>query len=180
MNAISPPSATGPVISSDPLIVVFGAAVRADGQPSGALSARIALARRLAREHPGSIVFCSGAVGREGPSEASVMARELTDVVAAKRLVLDEVSRDTLQTAQASARYARANGIARAIACTDNWHQPRARMLLRLFGVAAEGAWLDHGDRPIAQRARAYAREALALPYDAVAGTWARFRRAAR
>ncbi|NTS66022.1 YdcF family protein [Sphingomonas sp. HHU CXW] len=166
------------------LIVVFGAAVRADGRPSGALAGRIALARRLALEEPGAIVFCSGAVGREGPSEASVIADGLRDMVAGERLVLDETSRDTLQTALAAARYARANGIARCIACTDNWHQPRARMLLRMFGVVAGGAWMTPRAQPAALRARNYAREALALPYDVVAGAWAltgaRVRRAAR
>ena len=166
------------------LIVVFGAAVRADGRPSGALAGRIALARRLALAEPGAIVFCSGAVGREGPSEASVIADGLRDVMAGERLVLDEASRDTLQTALAAARYARVHGIGRCIACTDNWHQPRARMLLRMFGVAADGAWMMHRAQPVALRARNYAREALALPYDAVAGAWAltgaRVRRAAR
>lgn len=162
------------------MIVVFGAAVRANGRPSGALAGRIALARHLAGRWPRSIVFCSGAIGREGPSEASVIAHALRDVVAPDRLVLDEVSRDTLQTARAAADYARDTGIARVIACTDNWHQPRARMLLRLFDVSAGGARLDHGHRPARRRARAYVREMLALPYDAVAGTWARFRRAAR
>ncbi len=161
------------------MIVVFGAAVRAGGQPSGALAGRIALARQLASMHPLAVVFCSGAIGREGPSEASAIARGLRDLVAADRLVLDEVSRDTLQTARAAAIHARANGITRCIACTDNWHQPRARMLMRLFGVVTEGARLDHGHRPARRRARAYARELLALPYDAVAGSWARIRRGA-
>jgi hypothetical protein len=121
------------------MIVVFGAAVRAGGQPSGALAGRIALARQLASTHPRAIVFCSGAIGREEPSEASVIACGLRDLVAPDRLVLDEESRDTLQTARAAAIHVRANGIARCIACTDNWHQPRARMLMRLFGVATEG-----------------------------------------
>lgn len=162
------------------LIVVFGAAVRADGRPSGALAGRIALARRLALANRDAIVFCSGAVGRAGPSEASVIADGLRDVVAGERLVLDEASRDTLQTALATARYAQANGVRRAVACTDNWHRPRARMLLRMFGVAADGAWMAHRAQPVALRARNYAREALALPYDVVAGAWARVRRAAR
>ncbi|WP_294190619.1 YdcF family protein [uncultured Sphingomonas sp.] len=157
--------------------MVFGAAVRADGRPSGALAGRIELARHLAARWPEAIVFCSGAIGDEGPSEASVIARGLRDTVAADRLVLDEESRDTLQTARAAANSARSNGIARCVACTDNWHQPRARMLLRLFGVRTMGARLEHGHRPAKRRARAYVREALALPYDAVAGAWALIRR---
>jgi len=152
---------------------VFGAAVRADGRPSGALAGRIALARRLALEDPEAIVFCSGAVGRAGPSEASVIADGLRDVAVGERLVLDEDSRDTLQSALAAAHYARANGLVRCIACTDNWHQPRARMLLRMFGVSADGAWMAHRAQPVALRAHNYTREALALPYDVVAGAWA-------
>lgn len=160
--------------------MVFGAAVRADGRSSGALAGRIGLARRLALADSNAIVFCSGAVGRAGPSEASVIADGLRDVVAGERLVLDEASRDTLQTALAAADYAKANGVRRAVACTDNWHQPRARMLLRIFGVAADGAWMRHRPQPVALRARNYAREAVALPYDVVAGAWAHVTRAAR
>ena len=152
---------------------MFGAAVRADGRPSGALAGRIALARRLALDDVGAVVFCSGAVGVHGPSEASVIADGLRDVIAAGRLVRDEESRDTLQSALAAAAYAKANGIERCIACTDNWHQPRARMLLRMFGVRTRGAWMEHRTLPSRVRARNYAREALALPYDVVAGAWA-------
>jgi uncharacterized SAM-binding protein YcdF (DUF218 family) len=159
---------------------VFGAAVLRDGRPSGALAGRIALARRLAVAHPRAIVFCSGAIGRAGPSEASVIADALRTTVDDARLVRDEESRDTLQTAAAAARYATANGITRCIACTDNWHQPRARMLLRLFGVASDGAWMTHRAQPTRLRARNYTREALALPYDLIAGGWARITRGAR
>ena len=102
------------------LIVILGAAVRPDGKASPALLRRIAGGRALALAHPEAPVVCSGAVGRFGPSEASIMAEVLTaGGVAADRLVLDEESRDTLQTGLAAARYVRTHGLAGAIVCTD-------------------------------------------------------------
>jgi uncharacterized SAM-binding protein YcdF (DUF218 family) len=154
---------------------VFGAGVRPDGSPSQPLARRIDLAAELAERHPQARLFLSGAVGQNPPSEAAVMAAALGHRVDRARLILDEESRDTLQTARAAAAYARSAGLVRAIACTERYHQPRARMLLRMFGLPSAGAWFSAATAP-AHRGHLWRnrlREAAALPYDVVAGAYA-------
>ncbi len=158
------------------LLVLFGAAVRADGTPSETLARRIDYAAAAAEHDPGLTLFCSGAVGRHGPSEASVMARLLGGNVAADRLYLDEASRDTLETVRAATAYARAHGFGSVVSCTDSYHQPRVRMLFALQGLPCAPLLLPRrGSRRAQWRMRL--REAAAIPYDLVAGLWALRRR---
>jgi uncharacterized SAM-binding protein YcdF (DUF218 family) len=159
---------------------VFGAAVHPGGRASPTLQRRIDLAAEAAERFPTARLFLSGGVGIHPPSEAQVMAAALAGRVAAGRIVLDEESRDTLQSARAAARYARDNGLATAIACTDRYHQPRARLLLRMFGLPARGYWFAR-PRPKARARYLWKmrlREAAALPYDGIAGAWAAMRAA--
>jgi uncharacterized SAM-binding protein YcdF (DUF218 family) len=153
------------------LIVVFGAIVLPDGSPSRALRRRAAAALTAARANPDALVFASGASMAPGlPSEAAVMAELFRAAgVAPARLVLDEVSRDTLQTAVAAARFARARRIAAAVACSDTYHLPRARLLLRLLGLRTSAAPIASGraEAGTAYWIRMWLREAIALPYDA-------------
>jgi uncharacterized SAM-binding protein YcdF (DUF218 family) len=152
-----------------PLIVLFGAAVWPDGGPSPSLARRIAYAARAAGAVPGATVFCSGAAGRFGPSEASVMAEALrARGVAAERLVLDEASDDTLQTVLAAARFLRAGGYGRCIVCSDRYHLPRIRLLFAALGVRTRAAATAPGHGGAGHRHWTYMRlrEALAIPYD--------------
>ena len=110
------------------LIVVFGAAARADGSPSPTLARRIGYAAAAAEWDPSTDLFCSGAAGRVGPSEASVMVRLLAGSVAPGRLHADDASVDTLQTVRAAVRFVRAHGYRRCLSCTDGYHQPRVRI----------------------------------------------------
>ena len=151
------------------LIVVFGAAARADGSPSPALARRIGYAAAAAEWDPATDLFCSGAAGRVGPSEASVMVRLLARRVAPTRLHADEESVDTLQSVRAAVRYMRAHGYQRCLSCTDGYHQPRVRMLFRLYGVGCRPIPLPtRGPRRLLLKQRV--REAAAIPYDLVAG----------
>jgi uncharacterized SAM-binding protein YcdF (DUF218 family) len=151
-------------------IVIFGAAVRADGTPSPALARRIAYAARAAEAWPQAPVFCSGASDGIGPSEASVMARVLmARGLPAERLVLDERSRDTLQSVLAAARFARRRRLSGLIVCSDRYHLPRIRLLFRLLGVATLAGPTAAGRAGTRWRhwTRMRLREGLALPYDA-------------
>jgi uncharacterized SAM-binding protein YcdF (DUF218 family) len=148
------------------LIVLFGAAVRADGRPSPALARRIAYAAGAAADAPDAAVLCSGAAGKAGPSEASVMARELAQRgVANDRLILDEDSVDTFQSVLAAARLMRLGGYERLIACSDGYHLPRIRLLFAALGRAAEAGPVTHGQGG-GHRLYMALREAAAIPYD--------------
>ena len=150
-------------------IVIFGAAVRPDGRPSPTLARRIGYGLDAAALWPDAPILCSGAAGRAGPSEASVMARILAARgVAQARLVLDEASRDTLQSVVAAARFARARGAARCVICSDRYHQPRIRLLLGALGVRTAPGPLapGRGGAPLRHWTRMRLREGVAIPYD--------------
>jgi uncharacterized SAM-binding protein YcdF (DUF218 family) len=151
------------------LIVLFGAAVWPDGRPSPTLARRIAYAARASADAPEALILCSGAAGRFGPSEASVMAAALiARGVAPDRLVLDEASRDTLQSVVATARTLRDGGYGRCIVCSDRYHVPRIRLLLAALGVRAEAGPVAPGHGGAGRRhwTCMQLREALAIPYD--------------
>jgi uncharacterized SAM-binding protein YcdF (DUF218 family) len=152
-----------------PAIVIFGAAVLADGRASPSLRRRIGYGVQAAAAWPGAPVLCSGGVGRAGPSEASVMRDGLVGAgVAAERLILDEESLDTLQSAVAAAGFVRRRGLGVVVVCSDRYHLPRIRMLLAVLGVrsrAGPSAPGSQGTRPY-DVAKMHLREALAIPYD--------------
>lgn len=150
-------------------IVIFGCAVLPDGRPSPALARRIGYGVRAAVDAPRALVVCSGAAGRVGPSEASVMATALIATgVDPTRLVLDEVSRDTLQSAAFCARFVRAEGLAGCIVCSEGYHIPRIRLILWALGVPTRSGPQspDRGGASLQDWARMSLREALAIPYD--------------
>ena len=152
------------------VVAIFGAAVWPGGRPSPSLVRRIGYGLAAAEAEPQAWILCSGAVGRYGPSEAEVMAQALTAAgVAPERIVRDEASRDTLQSAAAVARFVRDTGVLRCVVCSDRYHLPRIRLLLRLLGVMSEACPTapGTGGAGAAYWARMSLREALALPYDA-------------
>lgn len=155
-------------MDAPPLIAIFGAAVGPSGRPSAALLRRIHAGFEAARLHPEAQVFCSGGVGRYGPSEASVMAQVLTRRdIAPERLILDEASLDTLQSAAAVARLARERS-ATVLVCSDAYHVPRIRMTLAALGAPSRSGPRLYGPyaASVGHRLRMGLRECAALPYD--------------
>lgn len=151
-------------------IVIFGAAVWADGRPSPSLARRIGYALAAAREHPDALILCSGAAGVHGPSEASVMSHRLREGgIDPRRLHLDEASTDTLQSVIATAAFVRREGLADCRVCSDRYHLPRIRLLLSLLGVETAAVPTDPGraGTPARYWLRMRLREAVATPYDA-------------
>ncbi len=155
---------------------MFGAAVMRNGEPTPTLARRIGFARAAAEAMPDALVFCSGRTPHShGVSEAFVIKRELSAGVDPARLILDEASRDTLQTVLAAARFWRAEALGACWICTDRYHQPRTRMLFRMAGVPTRAAHSppERDAVPRDQRRRNHLREAAAIPYDFVAMLWA-------
>lgn len=152
-----------------PAIVIFGAAVQADGRPSPSLLRRIGYGLKASGEYPDAPILCSGGVGRVGPSEASIMSEVMRGRgVAPARLMLDEASLDTLQSVIAAARFVRQRGLQGALVCSDLYHLPRIRLMLAVLGVATLACPTAKGRAGTRAhyRLRMYLREALAIPYD--------------
>ena len=150
-------------------IVIFGAAIGEHGLPSPCLVRRTHYGLAAAQSAPEAPIFCSGGVGRFGPSEASAMRDMLLAAsVSPARIVLDERSRDTLQNVVAASRYIRLNRLEGAVICSDDYHHPRIKMLFACIGVEARSGPVRTGPAP---GHRAYwlgmcFREMMAYPYD--------------
>jgi len=151
-------------------IVIFGAAVRPDGAPSAVLRRRVEAAVRFGSRRGGVFYVPTGAAGRHGPSEASVMAKLLRGFGAPEeRIVCEESGTDTLSSVRAVAALLRARGHAGAVyAASSAYHLPRCVALLRLAGFSAR-----HCPPPAVPAARSFGkrwywrlREVLALPWD--------------
>ena len=153
-------------------IIIFGAAVRPDGTPSGVLRRRVEGGYSAWRLLPGARFLLTGGVGRHGPAEAVVMA----DLLRAKGvpesdLVLDAVSGDTLESVRAVAGILAAMpDLRRAWICTSAFHAPRCWALLRLLGWKAGIVHIPMAANWAARSTVLYwiAREVVALPWDAL------------
>ncbi len=87
--------------------------------------------------------------------------------IAPTRIALDQRSRDTMENVVAAAAFIRAEGLEGAVVCTDGYHAPRCRMLLRALGVASRTGPISKGYVGTrSHRLRMVAREVLAYPYD--------------
>ncbi len=157
--------------ASDATIVIFGAAVRADGQPSPTLRARVEAAAAFGRTRRNPIYLPTGAIGRFGPSEASVMRDLLSGQgVNPARVILEETGTDTVSSVRAVRRILRglpSRGL--VFVATSAYHLPRCLVLCRLAGLPARAC--PPPRRPAASRLlprwKWRLRECLALPFDA-------------
>jgi len=155
---------------SAPAIVIFGAAVRRDGGPSTTLLRRVQAAAVFGRGFDAPLYVPTGAVGRFGASEASVMAGLLIELGVPEAAILrEETGRDTLSSARVVARLLRARGHTGLVyAVSSAYHLPRCVLLLRLAGLPARAG--PPPPFPAAQdfRRRWYwrLRELAALPFD--------------
>lgn len=151
------------------VIVVLGAAVRADGEPSQALRRRVQHALELARERPETVLVFTGGLGIYAPPEAEVMARLARAAgIGAERTHLEDRATNTGESARLTARLLRE--LARDAGAefdtvtlvTDAYHQRRSRFAFRRMGVRA-GSSSPHGSkRPTSGR---WLREWLGLAW---------------
>jgi len=159
-------------------ILIFGAAVRADGKPSATLQRRVEAALACARGRTDVRFIPTGAVGRYGPSEASVMANLLMKSgVRSDRILLEETGRDTLSSVRAIYRILREHGPpGHVMVASSAYHLPRCVTLLCLLGIAAQPCPPPPEPASATWWKRWYwrLREVPALPYDAILAVWAR------
>jgi len=157
------------------VIVIFGAAVRPGGRPSETLRWRVEAAAGFGARFAAPLYLPTGAKGRYGASEASVMARLLCEMgVPSERILLEETGTDTLSSVREVARLVR--GAAPVYVATSGYHLPRCRMLLRLAGIAALACPPPPASAGFWQRWYWRLREVAAMPYDALLGVLLRLR----
>ena len=160
-------------------IVIYGAAVRPDGSPSGALRDRVGAAVRFGRRLlPSPIYIVTGGQGRYGPPEAEVMAQLLMDRgVHPDYIVLEPTGVNTVRSTLAVARLL--SGLSGPVyAATSSYHMLRCVLLLGLAGLDAHRSPPAIGPASSRVWRRWYwrLREIPAIPVDAVVMLWFRWR----
>lgn len=153
-----------------PWIVVFGAAVRADGSPSGTLERRVRAAYEFGRNAPDAKYLVTGGQGDAPLPEWQVMQRLLVGYGAALDAIVPErQGRDTLGQIRICAAMLRREDISEGVwISTSRYHQLRCRLLLQLFGIKPHTV-APLADRPHVARCKLllfWARELIATPYD--------------
>ena len=155
------------------VIVIYGAAVRPGGVPSGTMRQRVEAALRCGATLDAPFYMPTGGVGYYPPAEAEIMADLLRAAgVASDQILIEPTGRNTLRSTLACARLLREHGCGGAVvhAATSAYHLPRTVMLLRLAGLNARGCPQPPGPAStrFLPRWRWRVRETAALPVDAV------------
>lgn len=163
-------SIKSPMTGGRNVLIVFGAMVGPDGNPSPALKRRIEGATAFGRSVPDALYLVTGGRGRSGFVEAEIMrAGLLAAGVDPAAIVCETASTDTLGSVVRAARLIAGWPKPAAIhVCTSPYHQPRCLLLLRMAGVPVRKAPMP-SDRPAMGRLALFAawlREAAAIAYD--------------
>lgn len=148
------------------VVVVLGARVLPDGQPSPALRARIEKAVDLYHQGVAPRLLFSGGVGLYPPAEARVMRDLAVRLgVPPEACLTEEQSHSTEQNARFSADVLRSLGARRVVVVSDPYHLLRARQYFRLqgFEVATSPALLTERNQFLSDRIYWTVREAAAL-----------------
>lgn len=153
-------------------IVVFGAAVRPDGRPSGSLERRVQGALAWWRDHPDAYFVPTGGIGRHGPAEAAVMRDLLVDAgVDCDAILIEDQAHDTLESILLCHRILRTRrDIGAIVCCTSSYHQPRCKWLFQMLGyrVILPPMPSDRPSLPLGKYLRFRGKELLSAPYDII------------
>ncbi len=124
-------------LKEEEYFVIFGAAIRPDGSPSGTLKRRVRGAVDAASNNADATFVPSGGIGRHGPAEAEVMAGLLRDAGIPKtRIIEDRDAGDTFDSAVNVARIVRLRSNRfRIVVCSSGYHNPRCALLFWLLGI---------------------------------------------
>lgn len=151
-------------------LVVFGAAVRPDGAPSGTLARRCELAANVGSRISDATWLVTGGQGRFGPPEGVVMRDMLVGMaIASERIVVEAKARDTLESIRLCSGIMRDRGDAdRVIVCSSGYHSPRCVLLLRVLGfrTTAARAASDRRYLGLAKWLKYVLKELIATPWD--------------
>jgi uncharacterized SAM-binding protein YcdF (DUF218 family) len=151
--------------------VIFGAAVRADGSPSGTLQRRVEGAVALAQGSRSAKFVATGGVGRFGPAEADVMRQLLLERgVGDDRILRERKASDTLSSIVNCKAILEANrdDLGQVYVCSSAYHNPRCAWLFRLLGIKARWGAMpaDAPHLPLGKLAYFYLKEPPAAVWD--------------
>ncbi len=151
--------------------IIFGAAVRPDGSPSGTLARRVQGAWQLSLQNSQAIFIVTGGQGKYGPPEARVMKTLLLEHGAGdEQIILEEQATDTLQSVLYCAEILRkrTDDVREIILCSSPYHNYRCQILFKMSGINCYRGEMP-SDRPALGLSRwlyYYIREAAAIPWD--------------
>jgi uncharacterized SAM-binding protein YcdF (DUF218 family) len=152
--------------------VIFGAAVRKNGEPSGAMSRRVDCAYNIGKEKPDSIYIPTGGVGKTKFQEAETMKKLLLNLgVAEDKIIPEEESKDTFASVINCSKILRAhNNFNKVYVVSDIYHIPRCRWLFYMLAIKTRSSRPESGLWPngILKWSYFYFREIFALPYDTI------------
>ena len=122
-------------------IIVLGAQVKADGEPSVQLRWRLDKALEMYQASPCAIVVC-GAQGVDEPRPEGDVMRDLliADGVPAEQLYVDDTSMDTRQNMNHARTILNQLGLNRPLIVTSDYHLPRAMAIAGDAGFYPQGA----------------------------------------
>ncbi|MEO8317090.1 MAG: YdcF family protein [Bradyrhizobium sp.] len=151
--------------------VIFGAAVRADGTPSGSLARRVEGALALARDVRPRLFLATGGVGRYGPAEAQVIRNLLLAAGAQEQEILTEDrATDTLQSVLFCHAILRGRSdVDLLVPCSSGYHNFRCALLFRILGYSVRIGRMppELAHLGLWRWSRYVVKEIVALPYDA-------------
>jgi vancomycin permeability regulator SanA len=150
--------------------VIFGAAVRGNGEPSGAMNRRVYAAFTEGKNKANSIYIPTGGVGKTPFSEAETMKMILINLgINEDKILLDEKSKDTFASTVNCTQILKSRMDRNCVyVCSDTYHIPRCRWLFYLFGMRTIAVRTESGlqSNGIIKWTYFYFREFVALPYD--------------
>jgi uncharacterized SAM-binding protein YcdF (DUF218 family) len=158
--------------------IIFGAAVREDGSPSGTLYRRAKgawdLSQKLSDEQQQNCFFiATGGQGVYGPREAIVIQSLLLELGARKeQIIIEDQATDTMQSVYLCRDLlATQNSYQKqVVVCSSPYHNYRCQLLLWVLGVNSQRGVMP-SDRPALGLRKwlwYYFRECVAIPWDFV------------
>ena len=121
-------------------IIVLGAQVKPNGEPSIQLKWRIDAAAEAWKERNCTIVVCGAQGANEPATEASVMRAELIKQgVAEADILMDDKSFNTKQNIANAVKLLEGRELSRVLIVTSDYHLPRAMALAEDAGLSASG-----------------------------------------
>ncbi|MCU0494115.1 MAG: YdcF family protein [Chloroflexaceae bacterium] len=132
-------------VPNERVALVFGAGVRANGQPSPMLADRLDAAVALYKQGQVQKLLMSGDNSRQDYNEVEAMRRyAVAQGVPAEAITLDYAGFSTYETCyRAQAIF----GVQQAVLVTQRYHLPRAVYTCRALGVEAVGLGTSDWDR---------------------------------